>query len=252
MTDVSWQLGRIRIHAPDPGKTAFWFYTDLAELFGCEYTSEAVGRFRESWKLRGTKRRIAIDAEADGVSFQAARQAIIEVALVIHELASIVIDPAELAHIRGQVDSYIVPDPVAWSVGDLFALLLLDGSHAHGQVVGEVKRKPSCALLELRTPAPTTDVATLRRARVISVLHVQEHHLSAGEWPIVGNAKPLANAYDGPCGHPSQIGGRSWDGLATLANAYFGLEPWNRFARPDYLEGFLSRGISRPASVILV
>lgn len=68
----------------------------------------------------------------------------------------------------------------------------------------------------------------------------------------MGSLKPLADPYKGPCGHPSEVGGRSWDGLEVLANAFFGLAPWNAFAKETYLDGFLLAGVGRPASAVML
>ena len=87
---------------------------------------------------------------------------------------------------------------------------------------------------------------------MLAVLHVNEDHLTAGEWPIIGHLQPMAEPYSGPCGHPFKTGGRSWDGLETLANAYFGLAPWNAFHKDDYLDAFLLPGVLRPAAVVIV
>ena len=48
------------------------------------------------------------------------------------------------------------------------------------------------------------------------------------------------------------MGSTSWDGFDILANAWHGLEPWNRFFRTDFLDQHLLRGIQRPASVVML
>jgi hypothetical protein len=48
------------------------------------------------------------------------------------------------------------------------------------------------------------------------------------------------------------VGGVSWEGLEILANAWHGLEPWNRFFRTDFLDQHLMRGVERPASAVML
>ena len=55
---------------------------------GCEYTSEAVERFRTVWKQRALRARVGIDAEADGATFSGGREAIVEAAALLNRLAA--------------------------------------------------------------------------------------------------------------------------------------------------------------------
>jgi hypothetical protein len=56
-------------------------------LLGVEYNSEARDRFEAEWKKRRKRGRLDLDCEADAVSIYGGREAILEAALLIYELA---------------------------------------------------------------------------------------------------------------------------------------------------------------------
>ena len=137
------------------------------EMLACDYTSDALARFRSAYTAR-----VAVDAEADGVTFSAGRDAIVEIARVLNDLAVTHVDrdalAEQLAVARREIRAYVVPLPVAWKVGDCFALELRDGTHAYGQVVAKTARTPSCLLVDHRTLALETGLGAIGCARAIA------------------------------------------------------------------------------------
>lgn len=257
------QFGVLEIVLPTAGESQCYIFRDLTELLGLEYNSEALDQFKVEWKRRRKRGRLDLDCEADAVSIYGGREAILEAALLIYELAIPSVarpTPAAVEQARGAIKRHKRPPRVAWAVGDVFAAPLLDGSFVLGQVLWEMTfakgysgRAPTVALFEHRATSPTgVDLDDAVTTRTLAVLHVQSSSLDTGEWRVLGRRPVTTDPFSGPCGKPGQEGCISWDGLEILANAWYGLEPWNRFFRTDYLDQTLMRGVRRPASAVML
>lgn len=92
----------------------------------------------------------------------------------------------------------------------------------------------------------------VKTSKPISILHVHDVHLNDGTWKVIGNIKAILPPGSGPCGVRGAVGSIDWDGLETLANAWHGLKPWNKYYKEDYLDRFLLKGVTRPENVILL
>jgi hypothetical protein len=88
--------------------------------------------------------------------------------------------------------------------------------------------------------------------RTLAILHVQSDSLDGGAWRVLGRRAITIDPFSGPDGKWGEVGGVSWEGLEILANAWHGLEPWNRFFRTDFLDQHLMRGVERPASAVML
>lgn len=243
------ELGFLTIDLPTASDARFHVMHDLAGAFGLEFNADAVERLRAAWKAGGRRGRLGIDHEADFVFVDAGRDAILEAAVLIHELAGKPLPPAEVELARAALARRRRPKAKPWRVGDLFALPLGDGTFGFGQVLGDW---PSCSLVELRAPSPAATPEAVLAARRLAILHVQRRSLDDGRWIVVGHASPAVDPFSGPCGHPYQVGGISWDGLEELAGAWWGLTPWNRYDREDYLDEYLLAGVGRSPRAVLL
>jgi hypothetical protein len=250
------RLGAREIVLPTAGESRCYIFHDLADLLGLEYNAEALELFRSEWTKRGKRGRLDLDREADRVAIYARRGAILEVAVLCHELARPSIPrptPDEIASARLALKHHRRPERLPWEVGDLFAAPLRDDSFAIGQILWEPSREgvraPTVALLEYRVNAlEDIDPEELDTCRTIAILHVRPESLDTGRWHVLERRQVHLDPFSGPAGHPFEVGGTSWDGLEILANAWHGLAPRNASFRSDDLDERLLRGIVRPAS----
>ena len=195
-----------------------------------------------------------MDREADHVSLRASKADVIGlIARVINENSL----PAykrnftndDYKRINDTLASWKRPKPKPWAAGDVFSFKLKDNSLGFGQVVDSQHGSPTCALFELKS---SHELATQKvlQSRVVSILHTGSNLLDKGVWKIQGNHPPVAKSVDSPLGVRNQVGSISFGGggiIEDLANAYFGLVPWNgEYYREDYLDKLLMPGIQLP------
>lgn len=265
---TSIRLGELEINLPGVSDPSCSIVHDLAGLLGLEFNHHAEEQLKRAW-VRGAQSGVLdLDHEADSVSIHAGRDAIVRVAVLIHELADppLVLDPAEVERVRKLVRRHRRPKPYAWRVGELFQVPLADGRYCFGQVLweqdfaaGSKLRAPTCTLLEHVTAhaagpdaLPSDTLEEILTARTVAILHVGSDHLDSQRWKVVGWHEPMDDPFSGPCGTPGKAGCVSWDGLETLANAYWGLQAWNPFYRDDYLDRFLLAGVERPEAAVML
>ena len=81
---------------------------------------------------------------------------------------------------------------------------------------------------------------------LITVLHTDGTCLDSNEFVVLGHVNPCVDPASGPWGE----GGTSTSDTAftQLANAWYGLEPWNVLYREDYWDKVLYREKARPSS----
>ncbi len=251
-------LGRIRIWLPTASQSKFGIFMDLATEFGLEFNRDAETKLREAWRASGARGRLDIDAESDRVSILAGRDSILEVATLIQHLTvpsrRTSLSRQDIEQVKRVIRVHKRPPRVSWKVGDAFSIRLRDGSNAFGQILWESApassqslRAPICALFDYRAGQDLVQTASLLKTRIVTVLHILGQELDDGRWPIVGTGELAADPFSGPCGRPGEVGSRSWDGLEEIANAWFGLAPWNAYFKDDYLDGWLMPGVRRPA-----
>ena len=93
------------------------------------------------------------------------------------------------------------------------------------------------------------------RSRVLSILHLGSDCLDKGTWRVVGKAPPRAAPDSGPGGKMFEVGSTSYGSggvLQDLAEACFGLSPWNAYADQNWLDSMLMAGVKRPANAKLL
>jgi len=250
------RLGCLTIWPPTTSESRCSIFEDLADLFGAEYSHEAVRLFKEALGQDGVSGRVSVDAEAGHVAIFMGKAIAVDVALAILTRARAdLARPSDdtISAARREIAAWKKPTPRPWKAGDFFSFRLRDGAFAFGQVLADLvvnaragARQPTCVLLEAHATAGQMALETLASLRPLAILHVSQDHLDSGRWVVMGNAPPVLPAYEGPCGHPFQRGGISWDGLEELAHAWFGLAPWNAYADEDYLDRYLLPGVLRP------
>lgn len=244
------------IYLPDECSSKFRIFHDLAELFGLEFNEQAAKKLKKLLKEgpNDPGAKLSMDREADYVSLRASK------ADVIGLIARLINENSLPAYKRDFTDedyerinlalaSWKRPKPKPWAVGDVFAFKLQDGSLGYGQVIDSQHGAPSCALFERKTKDELAGHEVLG-SRVVSILHIGSDLLDKGVWKVLGNHPPVAKSAESQHGPRNQVGAKSFGGggiVEDLANAYFGLVPWNgEYYREDYLNGLLMPGIQMP------
>lgn len=251
------------IRLPDENFSRFYIFHDLAELFGEEFNADALARLRRLLREHpeNPRGKLTTDWEADFVSLSASKpDVILLVARLINENA---ISPhrrdlseEQYAAILTALRGWKRRKPKPWRIGDVFCFRLPDSRLGYGQVLYKEYDAPTCALFEIRSEEPLP-VEEVRKARVISILHVGGDLLNKGAWQVLGNTKIVANPNSGPTGSRNRIGGESWgsgEPLQELAEAYYGLRPWNVGLGGDdrWYDKQLMPGIKRPKTALIL
>ncbi len=143
--------------------------------------------------------------------------------------------------------------------GDVFAVPLIDGSYAVGQMLGhepQALNSFGCAFYDLRSTGAPALPAALPQDKLIAILLTTPDLLKRGYWPIVGQlpiTTPVAvRPYE-------KYREKRWVGakiigsanVEALLNGFYGLAPWDDYADPEYLDGLLLDRALRPKNVVL-
>ena len=130
-------------------------------------------------------------------------------------------------------------------IGDVFSIQLMDGEFATGQVVGrerEVLNSITCAFFSAKHTRPSS---TLNEAgSLISCLFITSDLLRRGKWTIEGNDVISVPQEIQPYEHLRSSG---WVGAKVIGsgiverflNAFHGLDYWDVWADPNYLDSLL-------------
>ncbi|SEB51022.1 Imm26 family immunity protein [Paenibacillus sp. GP183] len=235
MQDFSIQVGMIKLHLPDHNTPGFMIIQSLKNEFQVSTNSEAVKKLRAALRKLNNEliKMVKIDYEDSFVLIKASSkraEEILKVALLINDLAtnSVKIEPFYLEEVRLIINTWNRPKPQKWKLGDIFSIPLSDGSLSFGQVVWEkYKTSPHCALFECRgKDIPSID--NIVSSPVISVLNLGSVCLNSFDWKIIGNSQVKIDKKQVAQMH-HEDGSQSYSAgiLTSLAEAYYGLEPWN-------------------------
>jgi hypothetical protein len=253
MTQHQIQVGPIKINLPDENQSHFSIFHDLTELFGDEFQSDAVKKLRS--RLKDIKPKASIDYEADNTHITTSN--VDTLVAVINSIGQLV--TAEFKVTFQQVDINRIneilkaakknrPKPKEWQTGDVFSIPLLNGTFAFGQVLD--KKYCTCALFNLQSDNSTLPQEQFKRLQPISILHLSNGDLlNNGHWNILYNQTVTLNPNSGSGGRFGDIGSSSHGqcgAMTDLANAYWGLEPWNVLYREGYYDELLLKGLTRP------
>lgn len=144
-----------------------------------------------------------------------------------------------------------------YDAGDVFAVPLSDGSECLGQVFSYERMPLNSALcgLTLRTPNFFDPRKRFALSELLSVQLTSDGFLTNGRWRILGN-QPLPDvqrAFDiGSVREKGFIGSKVVGSaiIESLLNASRGLEYWDDWHDPAYLDGLLVAPDRKPAIVL--
>lgn len=249
------------IYLPDESSPRFYIFHDLAELFDEEFNRDALTRLKKLLAKHpdDPRGKLKADYEADRVSLSAAKPEVIWlVARLINENSREDYRKAytdgEYEEVLRKLKTWKRPKPQRWGVGDFFVFELSNDELAYGQVLGKQYTAPTCGLLEVKS-REMLPIENIQRARVISILHLGSDLLDKGRWKVIGTGKSMADPDSSSLGKRGSVGTRSFGGglaLEHLAEAYFGLAPWNvGYCGDDhYYDKQLMSGIKRPSDCL--
>jgi len=252
-TDRHKIIGPIKVNFPDENDSSFSIFEDCAELFGQEFQSDAYKLLKA--KLKDTRPKPSMDYEGDFLHITTANvdtiittvEAIIELSTldVQSKFPKLDIDDFKKEFVNAKRNR---PKPKEWVTGDVFTITLKDNTLSFGQVID--KKYCTCALFDFRSNAETINSSDFKRLKPISILHLSNGDLlNNGHWKILFNEQVKLNPNSGSGGKFGDIGSISYGqcgALTDLANAYWGLTPWNTLYKEDYYDKILLKNISRP------
>ncbi|MFD0051097.1 Imm26 family immunity protein [Actinomycetes bacterium NPDC127524] len=253
--ELTCRLGKIEILLPDASISYFFIDEDLAELFKLETNNEALKLLRKTAREKmepNRYKRIGFDYESSAVIIRTTNaETILEIALVINDLANVTLSEEEINITKNQLLSHKRPKKQKWKVGDIFQIPLENGTYAFGQVVWKSYTHPVCGLFDINKK----DVITLEEIinyPFISVLSLTPSSLDSHRWKVLGNMQVKIQMEDVPRklnGTPCTGAMSFTDGiLEDLANAFYGVTPWNVSAEEDYFDHILLPTVKRPST----
>jgi hypothetical protein len=256
-TDRHKIIGPIKVNFPDENDNSFSIFEDCAELFGQEFQSDAYKLLKA--KLKNTKPNPSMDYEGDYLHITSANvdtiistiETIIELSNSDNQTKFPKLDIDELKK-EFTIAKKNRPKPKPWDTGDVYIVPLIDGSFTIGQVLS--KNHCTCVVYDFRSlTQPTITQTEFKALKPISILHLSNgDFLNKGHWGIIFNEKVTLNPDSGHGGAYGQIGCLSYGGcgvLTDLADAYWGLTPWNTLGKEDYYDKMLLKNVSRPTIV---
>lgn len=256
INNFSVDVGFVKIHLPDHTMPTFMIAQSLAEEMGEETNYDALKKLRDTLRNLDKElyKKVKTDCEGECIFIQTSSkrvEEILEVAVVINELAinpyQVQIGSDYLHKVKHALLTWKQPKPQKWKVGDVFSIPLTDGTFCFGQVVWVPYRtSPNCVLFDCRdTQIPL--IEKIVTSPVISVLSIVSEKLDSFDWTVVGNAVVNIEKSQVPKIHRGEleVGSQSYSAgvLSDLAEAYYGLEPWNASLNNDEL---LMPNIKRP------
>lgn len=259
MTKYQIQVGQIKVNLPDENKNSFSIFEDLAELFDKEYQSEAVKLLK--LQIKDIKPKPSIDSESDCTSITTSNidtlrfviNAIIELSTAENKKSFAEIDQVELLKIFANAKRNR-PKPKEWNTGDVFSVTLIDNSFAFGQVLD--KRYCTCVLFNIRSDNSVLNASEFKKLRPISILHLSNGDLlNNGQWQVLFNETVTLNPNNGSGGKAGTVGSTSYGqcgNMTDLADAYWGLTPWNVMYDEDYYDEILLKGVTRPHTALVL
>lgn len=148
-----------------------------------------------------------------------------------------------------------------WRKGTVFLIPLQDGTCGVGQIItDEVMGSPTVAIYSVRFPCSANehDMTALVRDQCIALITLLGlQALKKGKWRPVGVREIALNSSQS---ENWKFRGANWVGsklysdtvVDALLNAFHGLEPWDDFADPEYLDKLLLPPATRPQGVKLI
>jgi hypothetical protein len=260
--NLSVDVGFVKIHLPDHTMSSFMIAQSLGEEFGVETNYDALKKIRAVLRNSDSElyKNVKTDCESGCVFIHASSkraEEILRVAILINENAiepyQVRIDDDYIDKVKQVLMSWKRPKPQKWKVGDVFSIGLCDSTFAFGQVVWERYKAPNCALFDFRSRDIIIPLEDIISSPVISVLKLGSMCLDSFEWKVIGNTPVNILKKQVPLLHRGEVvvGARSYSAgvLSDLAEAYYGLQPWNASLSNDEL---LMPKIERPKSAFFL
>jgi hypothetical protein len=246
------KFGHFTIQFPDESINRFTIFENLADFFGTEFQSEAFKQLKNELKKIELKPKPNLDYESDYTLIDSkSADTIFLVAKAIHKLSlpakCIEIKKEELKNIYAQLKKWKRPLGQKWKIGDIFSIPLLDNTFSFGQIVGTdyMVKNPVLALFEIKLKKAEVAIERLLKARILTVWNYLDTEIANYTYKILFNADIIAK--------PKMVKDRKVSGGATLcdlANAYFGLIPYNVMYSEEYYDEYFQPGIKRPKNIL--
>lgn len=195
------KIGKIIIRLPDENSKQFYIFQDLADLFGDEYQGDSVSKLRKELNTLDLKQKPSIDYEVDNASIRTSNaNTIFETAKIINGLSISEIkinDEKSWTDLYDKLTDWKRPKPQKWTVGDVFTFKVKDDFFVFGQVIGKY---PTCALFDFKSDSESFSDNDLRKAKVITILHLTSNRLNDFSWKVLRNVNVIASKDSGPWG----------------------------------------------------
>jgi hypothetical protein len=253
------RIGVLEVTLPTASDGTFWLSCDLGEHLGVD-NHEAGRLLRAALKAAAASKppgRISVEATLDWVIVEAgnarAMMHLLDLLAATPAGPRLGLDPAALASAGQALAAHRRPRRQPWALGDVFTVPVgdSDGTLAGGQIVGVHERLPTCALFDFRSSQDQeVDPIEVVTSRTITILHSLGTDLADGTWRVVGDAPVTVDPWSGR--HGAARSGRTWDGLGSVAEAWFGQRPWNESADERLIDEVLLPGVTRPATAWLL
>ncbi|MGG0176464.1 hypothetical protein [Gottfriedia acidiceleris] len=252
-------IGKIEVFLPNPSISYFFIAEDLADFFKMETNYEAVKYFRkilrENMDLKDYKK-IEFDRESSEVVIRTSNALVmLEIVVLMNKLINFELSKEEIRKVEQQLISHKRPKKQKWSIGDLFLISLSNNTYALGQVVWLSYSEPVCGLFDINF-RKIPDLFETDNYNYISVLSVTSCSLDDYSWKVVGNIDVMIDKSEVDRKHigESEIGSISHSSgvLDDLAEAYFGIQPWNVMYDEDFYDQLLLPSVTRPSTSIIL
>ncbi|MEH7514977.1 hypothetical protein V7146_19860 [Gottfriedia acidiceleris] len=252
-------IGKIEVFLPNPSISYFYIAEDIADFFKMETNYEAVKYFRkilrENMEIKDYKK-IEFDRESSEVVIRTSNALVmLEIVVIMNKIINFELSKEEIRKVEQQLISYKRPKKQKWSIGDLFLISLSNDSYALGQVVWLSYSEPVCGLFDINF-REIPEFVEIENYNYISVLSVTSCSLDNYSWKVIGNKNVLIDKNEVDRRHigESEIGSISHtsDVLDDLAEAYFGIQPWNVMYDEDDYDQLLLPSVTRPSAAIIL
>jgi len=148
-----------------------------------------------------------------------------------------------------------------WDIGDIFIVPQLDGKWSIGQTLvlsDPVFHAVTCGFWDIRCSSDScTDQFNLPFDKLIACLSVTDEALHNGDWKVIAKQQPLM--VEKRYWANEQFRESKWVGskvyntpiIDSFLNAFYGLEPWDDYHEPAFLDSLLISPDKKPRNIVL-
>jgi hypothetical protein len=190
--EKSLSIGKIAVHFPDHSSKEFCIFDDLASLFNLETNYDAEKFLKKKIRENGITKNIDFDSESDFVSLRTRNASLIlEVAILINELANISIDKESKEVFKKILFAFKPSKKQIWEIGDIFSIPLSDQTYYFGQIIGKIGGLwPICIILN-KNKNVLPDKEELTSADIVGALSFIPDRLDNFTFKVVNNLPVL-------------------------------------------------------------